>query len=587
MAFDSLVLAAVAQELHGQLPGVKINKIHQPDDSTLILRYHGLNGKGSLLLSCHAQNGRLHLTEQTRENPVQAPLFAMVLRKWLEGARISGIAATEGERVATIWLESRDELGDPLTLRLVIEIMGKHSNILLLSPDGLIIDGMRRYGSSLSRYRQVLPGRAYKPPPPLSKLPLPPDSETLAQALYQEGDSTLQQALARRVAGLSPLLAAEIPLRAGISPEIAVDELGAAELDNLAAALAALRELIDQHAFQPTLLMEAGRPLDFAAVSPLLWREKETRAAVSMNQAVDQFYAAREAEQDFQRQRTRLSKELRRHETRLEKKIALQEGDLSQCEAADCYKLQGDLLAANLFNLQKGMSEALLPSFEQPDQVISVPLDPALSPQENVQRYYYRYAKAKKARVRIEEQLAANRAELDYLQSIQLALSACASSSELPELEREGVKAGYLRPAPPSSRAKAKTRPAASPEALPPRRYTSVDGFTVLIGRNNRQNDRLSLRQAAEHDIWLHTQKIPGSHVIIISQGQEVPETTLRQAAAWAAWFSRAQDSNQVPVDYLPAGRLRKPAGSVPGFVTYSGQRTLFVQPQSPESVAE
>lgn len=582
MAFDSLALAAVAAELRGELLQAKVQKVYQPDKHTLVLRYHGPAGKGSLLLSSHPQNGRMHKTETSRENPAKAPLFAMVLRKWLDGAKIVDIAATDCERVAALSFDARDELGDTVRLRLIIEIMGKHSNIILVGPDGLIIDGIRRYGSALSRYREVLPGKPYREPPPQRRAPLPPaDEAALAELLYAAGDAcTLAEALRRQIAGISPLLAAHLAQSAGLAPESAVEQLGAAEIDNLYQALRRLRQTLDHAAFQPTLLYAQGRPADFAAIAPLPWQDSETAAAASMNSAVETLYAAREAEQAFHARQQQLAKQLRHHINRLTRKISLQEGDLAQCEAADAYKEAGDLLAANLYHLQKGMQEAALPSFYQPEQTVVVALDPALSPQENVQRYYRRYAKAKHSRGLIEQQLEANREELAYILSIEQALQDSGSQSELDELERECAAAGYLR-LPQAGRPGGKKQ-TDKQAALPPRRYRTSDGLLVLIGRNNKQNDRLSLRLAAPHDLWLHTQKIPGSHAILVTEGREAPARSILEAASWAAWFSKARESGQVAVDTLPAGRLKKPPASRPGYVIYTGQRTLYVKPTPP-----
>lgn len=583
MAFDALVLHAVVHELQPEVVGARINKIHQPDAHTLILRYYGPAGQGKLLLSAHPQRGRLHKTMTSRDNPAKAPLFAMVMRKWLEGAKITALEATLGERVATLRCDARDELGDIIPLSLILEIMGKHSNLILVAGDGQIIDGIRRYGSALSRYREVLPGRPYREPPPMRKLPLPPaDEAELAAALYQRADHSLPEALTAAVGGLSPLLAEHIILVAGGDPRGGVEQLGEYEISRIWQALRELGLLRDQCRFTPTLLSRNGQPADYAAILPAQWRDLPHRAAESMNLAVEALAAAQEAAQEFRQKQQALAKSLRQHIARLSRKISLQEADLGQCEAAESDKQAGDLLAANLWQLRPGMSEVSLPAFDDPARMITLDLDPARSPQENVQACYRRYSKAKSARGRIEQQLTANRAELDYVLSIEQAMQDSEQLEELEAVMQEAAAAGYVRPAAPPARPQRKGQERQPAAPLPPRRYVSDDGFTVLIGRNNRQNDRLSLRQAQDDDIWLHTQKIPGSHVIVVSEGREVPEATLLEAAGWAAWFSKARDSAQVPVDYLPAGKLKKPPGSPPGYVIYNSQRTLYVRPQAP-----
>lgn len=597
MAFDSAVLAAVAAELRPRLLNARINKIHQPDAHTLLLRWHSIQEKGRLLLCVHPNQGRIQLTQGERENPAQPPLFTMVLRKWLDGARITGLSCAEGERLAWLELEGRSELGDPIDLRLVIEIMGKHSNIILLRPaagadraasPGLagawdIIDGIRRYGSNLSRWREVLPGRPYRQPPPQGGLDLPPqDSQELAAALY-DLDQPLHQALRQGVRGLSPLLSRQVCLAAGLSPEAATDSLGAAEMDNLLRQLQDLARMLKEGSFSPTLRCHRGRYLDFAVLPPLDWPLEERLPAASMNQAVELLYSQREQEQQLNLRRQALLKQVNRHIARLAKKIVLQEEDLARSQAAEQYKTEGDLLAANLWQLEKGQTLVSLPDFTEEGHVTTIELDPALTPQENVQLRFRRYAKARKARFGVSRQLEANREELSYIQSIAQALSFAETLDELDEPQRELIAAAYLAPPAPAKGGRPRTKDKAAPP-LPPRSYLTREGFTVLIGRNNRQNDRLSLHQAAPQDIWLHTQKIPGSHAILLSQGRPVPQASLEQAAAWAAWFSQARDSSKVAVDLTEASRLHKPKGSRPGFVTYTGQTTLLVQPQDPDS---
>lgn len=582
MAFDSAVLAAVVEELKPRLAQARINKVHQTDRCTVVLRWHSPQESGRLLLCCHPTAARLQQTRLQQDNPGQAPLFAMVLRKWLEGARIRDLSVTPGERIVCLHLDSRNELGDPVPLRLILEIMGKHSNIILVDQEGVIIDGIRRYGSSVSRWREVLPGRPYLPPPPLHKLALPPRNvEELAALVYAHEEQALARCLQQGVAGLSPLLAEDICLAAGLAPDIGGGQLGAGELEQVYSGLRKLAERNDSGGWQPTLRCRQGRYTDFAAVAPLAWAAEERQAAPSMNEALDAFYMQQEQEQKCRAARQELLKQLQRHLTRLEKKVGIQEADLARCEAAAEHKAAGDLLAANLWQLEKGMDRVELPTFEDPETTVTLELDPALTPQENVQRCYRRYAKARKARDRISEQLQANREELAYAGSIRQALLFAESESELEEPRREMIAAGYT----PGERRDPRKggRAQAKPPALPPRRFVTAEGFSVLIGRNNRQNDRLSLKQAGPDDIWLHAHEIPGSHVIVQAGGRTVPESVLLTAAAWAAWYSQAREADRADVDILPACRLRKPAGSRPGYVIYTGQRTVRVQPTDPE----
>ncbi len=577
MPYDSLVLHACVDQLNKDIAGAKVNKIHQPDEHTIILRYRGRESGGRLLLCAHPDNGRIHRTVAEKENPEKAPLFAMVLRKWLEGSRIAGIKATAGERVANITFESHNELGDIIYLHLIVEIMGKHSNIILVDDNGIILDGIRRYGSHLSRYREVLPGRKYVPPPPMDKLPfLPENAEQLAEALYSASDLSLEKALGRQLKGISPILARAISNLAGFDPHTPTDTLGDYDIQQIYRQLSAI-DKISGSGGSPAVLMENNAPADYYLFIPPEWENKDCRYYADINEAVDACYIYREEQQRLNREKRTLAKELKHNQQRLEKKILLEEADLVDCQAAEAFKEAADLLTANMYYLHKGMTQAELPSFSDPEKEITVKLDPAKTPQENIQHYYKKYSKAKNAYRLIEEHLSANRKELAYLQSIQQSADDSESINELELITKEACAAGFSRP---RSQNRRSPKTAASP--LEPRRYLSRDGFVILVGRNNKQNDKLSLKQAKPEDIWLHTCKIPGSHTIIVSEGKTVPESTILEAASYAAWFSKARESGKAPVDYTFAANLKKPNGAVPGYVTYTGQTTVYVEPKQP-----
>ena len=591
MAYDFLTLAACLKELQEQALGAKINKIHQPNRQTIILRYFGRGGQGKIIFCTEPTTARLHLTTQNPENPAKAPLFLMVMRKWLEGATIQKIKQTPYERVAELHFATRNELGDAITLRLIIEIMGKHSNLILVDHNGLIIDGIRRYDEQLSRYREVLPTIPYLPPPPQNKSIPPFNTEQLANILLA-GDLSLplEHTLSQKIAGVSPQLAAEIIKRADLAAALLTDELTVEKIDCLAAVINDLAAKYTTETFCPTLLFKNGQPFDFAAYTPQNWPPEQLRNYDSMSVLLDDFYATKQQTQEFNKQYQYLERVIKQQLSRMYKKIALQQTDLAASKRGDNYKEKGDLLAAYMYQLQqeaggggRGLTQIMLPGFEDPEQTIEVELKPDLTPQQNVQRYYRLYNKCRKAYAAITEQLAQNQAELEYLESINQSLANTTLVAELSEIERELRQQGYLAaPAAPRGGKPVKTAKESAGAALPPRRYLSADGFVILIGRNNKQNERLSLKTAATHDIWLHTQKIPGSHVIIVTEGKPVPDTTLAEAAAYAAWFSQAQNSSKVPVDYTLAAQVKKPQGAKPGMVVYFQQQTIYVEPKEP-----
>ncbi|NLF80697.1 MAG: fibronectin/fibrinogen-binding protein, partial [Clostridia bacterium] len=525
-------------------------------------------------------NGRIHKYSGSRENPAKALQFVMVLRKWLEGARIKNILATPNERIATLYLAARNELGDPIDLRLIIEIMGKHSNIILVDAQGMILDGIRRYGSQLSRYREVLPGRIYLPPPPINKLPfLPPDEEALASALYSASATVLEQALKQKISGVSPLLAQNIPLLAGLMPQLSVETMGSHEIRLIYQQLQMISDKLRNSTYQPLITIKGKQYLDFYAFPLPSFLGRGTITFPTMNEAVDAFYSQLELRQEFERRRNGLAKSLRQHRQRLQKKIELEEAELAHCEAASAYREAADLLAANIYFLQKGQTSVELPSFEDEQKKIIIHLAPAKTIQENIQNYYRRYGKAKNARRLIEDQLKINREQLAYLFSIEQSMEDSESANELAVIEKEAEAAGFFQRRAVIGRPREATT---DQMQLQPRRYLSQDGFIIQIGRNNRQNERLSLKLAADDDIWLHVQKMPGSHVVISSDGREVPERTIIEAATYAAWFSKARGSGKTAVDYTRAANLKKPSGTPPGYVTYTDQKTVYVEPKEP-----
>ncbi len=581
MPFDSLCLAAAVQDCQALL-GCKITKINQPDKHTIMLRLYGPAGNRRLLLCANPENGRLQLTERNSENPAKPPLFCMVLRKHLENARLLAVQQVPDERIVRLDFAAHDEIGTPTARTLVLEIMGKHSNLLLLdTPSGQIIDAARRYSHNVSRHREVLPGVAYLAPP-VNELPVwhrLPESEFAKQLLA--GDLSLPPArlLQSRFSGLSSQMAQEICCRAGLQGLPNCEELGLYELERLHQQIQQLHQIITAGQFQPVLLRQAGQPQDvYQGFYPLPLQSLpslEQPQFASLSQALDCFYQAREERQTFTNEHRRLAKLVDKEEQRLRKKIQLEEADLQAAGNAEKFKNAGELLTAYLHLLQPGQKQAELPSFYNPDELVKISLKPELSPADNAKRYFHRYNKAKNAEKQITRQLELNRAEFAYLQSLGAALAEAENLADLQAVEQEIRAAGYL-----SGKAE-QPKAAKQTAASQPRRFRTTDGFLLLLGRNNRQNDRLTTKLAAPDDIWLHTQKIPGSHVILKREANRpFTETALLEAAALAAWHSQARQADKVPVDYTEVHNVKKPNGARPGMVIYFEQQTLYVQPQ-------
>ena len=583
MPFDNICLAAAVKDCQ-TLIGAKLTKIYQPDKYTVLLRLYGEGKQHRLLLCANPQDGRLQTTQFNAENPAKPPLFCMVLRKHLENARLLKLQQTPGERIVRLDFAAHDEIGTPTARTLVLEIMGKHSNLLLLdTPSGQIIDAARRYSHNVSRHREVLPGVTYLAPPASER----PDwqrlePEKLAELLLN-GNLSLPPArlLQSTIAGLSSQLAAEICYRAGLQELNNCEQLGEYEINRLDQQLQKMRQILAEGRFQPVLLRQTNsRPVAYLGFYPLpllaVESNIEQHEFVDFSSALDCFYQSRLLQQSFNAEQHQLAKLLNKEEQRLHKKIKLQTADLQAAGNAEQYKNAGELLTAYLHLVQPGQKQVELPSFYDPEQLMRIKLRPELSAAENAKRYFHRYNKAKNAEKQITRQLELNRAEYDYVQSLQAALAEAEDLTDLQAVSQEMQTAGYQKRHPTNQK-----QNKLNAGSLPPRRYQTSDGFTLLLGRNNRQNDRLTTKMAAPDDIWLHTQKIPGSHVILKREaGLDFTETALREAAALAAYHSQARQADKVPVDYTEVHNVKKPNGARPGMVIYFEQQTLYVQPR-------
>lgn len=573
MPFDSLTMAACAHDLDALIGG-KINKIHQPDKYSLLLRFFSPQGNFKLLLSSHPTAGRVQLTNRSYANPAKPPLFCMVMRKHLDGARLLEVRQPAGERVVLLDFAAHNEIGEDTRRTLILEVMGKHSNLILTDTDtGLIIDAARRYSHNVSRYREVLPGVPYVAPPKATK-PLIysfDDADTLAAAMLA-GDLSQppDKLLFGCTGGLSPYLAKELCLNAGLDVTRHSEELGAYDFNHLFAVLQLLKKTIANNKFAPVLIGQT----DFYVLPPANGAAHTCCDTISA--ALDEFYQAKEDAQEFAGEFKHLQKLLAKEQQRLAKKLKLEQADLQDAVLAEKYKNAGDLLTAYLHMVPPGATEIELPDFYNPDQLVKINLKPELSAVENAKHFFARYNKAKKAERQLKEHISANTNELDYVESLQNALLDAKTLGDLAAVRRETAAAGYLKPDKADKQPKTKTDAQAAP-----RHYLTSDGFDVWLGRNNRQNDRLTGKLAAPDDLWFHTQKIPGSHVILRRDAtRSFTDIAICEAAQLAAAHSQARTASKVPVDYTTVKNVKKPNGARPGMVIYFEQQTLYVAPQ-------
>lgn len=580
MPLDGLFLYGICRELNDKLKQGRIEKIYQPARDEIILTISKPGTKHRLILNAGAENARVHLTGTTRPNPVSPPMFCMLLRKHLEGGRIIEFRQSDLDRVLDIRVDCRDELGQPLVKSLICEIMGRHSNIILVSRAGeVILDGIRRYSHSVSRHREVLPGRVYIPPPDQGKSDPLSLTEDHFRELVLSGklDGSLAAAVQRSLDGFSIPTCKELVRMAGIAPEMLLEHCGEHEMRTLWQTLHKTLTDIRENGVSATLLCRpGGEPVDFFALETA-HREELQQITGTANEIADSFFTYKLNRLVLSKEKNQLLGVIKKHSRRIGKKLHLQQKSAADAGEADRYRLSGELLTSYMHLVERGMQEIELENYYASDgEKVTILLDPQLTGPENSQAYFKKYTKARNTREASLRMAALSEEELHYLEGVIASIDMAQTIDDLEEIRRELRGQGYLKQ-PVSIPRKSRVKEA-QPRSMP-LKFLSGDGFTVLVGKNNRQNDTLTFKIADEHDVWLHTSKIPGSHVIIRTEGREVPLSTLHQAAALAAHFSRANGSSNVPVDYTQRKHVKKPNGARPGYVIYEKQKTLYVDP--------
>ena len=566
MPLDAVCLQAVVAELAPQITGSRIEKIQQPARDQVVLL---LRGNRRLLLSAGGGQPRLHLTELPRDNPAQPPMFCMLLRKYLSGGIIESIQQAPLERVVTLTVSAADELGERSQFSLILEAVARRANLILADKDGHIIDCLRRIDFEMNPDRQVLPGLFYHlPTPPDKASPFTVTEEEFAALAAAAGEGApADQWLVRTVNGLSPLVARELTFRACGSTDAPVTGHTAA----LWSAFAAWRDTVNEKRFTPAMLKRSGVPMDFTYLHVGQYggaAEEETYT--SFSRLLDDFYEKREQAERVKQKGQDLVKTASNGAARLRRKIAAQEQELAESKNRDKWRVYGELITANLYRMERGMSRLTAQNYYDPDCAdVDIPLDVRLSPQENAAKYFKKYTKAKTAEKYITAQLEKARVELTYLESVLQELTLAESEQDFNDIRAELTDGGYLR-------AKGRKQPQRPSK---PREFRSTAGLRILVGRNNRQNDRLTAKDAEKWDIWLHTQRIHGSHVILCTGGAQPDEQSIAEAASLAAYFSQAQDGTKVPVDFTQVKFVKKPAGSPPGFVNYTNYKTILADP--------
>ena len=576
MPLDALCLSGVVAELKPILTGAKIDKVHQPGRDEIILALRLGRGNGRLLLSASPNHPRLQMTELSRENPDAPPMFCMLLRKHLMGGRILSVEQPHLERIVELRLEVLDELGDRKERRLILEAMGRRANLVLVDDQGRIVDCLRRVDGDMSAQRQLLPGLFYRLPPAMDKAdPTALDEEGwLSQVEQAPGESRVDHWLLDTFGGWSPLVCREIAFRAGGRVDVTFDELGAQGRVRVAEAAEALLNSVKENNFTPTVISIEKRSKDFTFFPAEQYEEAgECAAYPTFSALMDRFYEQRENQERIRQKGQDLIRSVTNARDRTARKIANQQRELDATQDRERLRQFGDIITSNLHTMERGMATLRALDFYDPEGAeVDIKLDPLLTPQQNAAKYYKEYNKAKTAEEMLTIQLEKGRRELDYLNSVLENITLAEGERDLQEIRQELADTGYLRR---QIKGKDKGR-RLSPK---PMEFRSTAGLRISVGKNNVQNDLLTCKQAFKSDIWFHTQKIHGSHVILWTGGAQPDLQSLNEAACLAAWFSQGRESGKVPVDYTPVKYVKKPAGARPGMVVYTTYETAWVTP--------
>ncbi|WP_252503657.1 NFACT RNA binding domain-containing protein [Sporosarcina sp. Marseille-Q4943] len=552
MAFDGLFTAAMVEELQ-QIKDGRISKIHQPNAQEVVLLVRAGRSNYKLLISAHPSYSRVQLTDETIVNPSEPPMFCMVLRKHLEGGMIQSVAQSGNDRIISFDIRAKNEIGDDIHRRLIVEVMGRHSNLLLIDPErNMIIDSMKHLPPSVNSYRTVLPGQPYVPAPPQDKMdPFELDEKEFL-ALLPEWENAKQ--VVGKLSGFSPIHGEEL-----------LHRLHETEGD----AYRVFKDFLSSFkgGTQTPTIAEVGNKTIFSATT-LTYADKTVATFETLGELLDKVYFARAERERVKSQAADLERWLDNEIAKLKLKMEKLDKEQKAAGKLDTFQLYGELLTANIYAINKGDQEAVVDNYYEEGTTVTIPLDPRKTPIENAQRYYSRYTKAKNALIMIAEQLEKAKEDIDYFEMIKQQVMQ-ASPEDIDEIREELAESGLMR----ARRGMKKQKPKKpSPES-----YISSSGIPISVGKNNKQNDYLTFKIAARDHVWLHTKDIPGSHVVIHSNDPD--EQTIQEAAILSAYFSKARGSSSVPVDFTEIRHVKKPNGAKPGFVIYFEQKTLFVTP--------
>ena len=571
MALDGIVISNLVYELNNTLTNARISKIAQPENDELLFTCKGPNGNHRLAISASASLPFVYLTQENKPSPLQAPTFCMVLRKHIANGKILRVYQPGLERIIHFEVEHLNELGDLCKKTLIVELMGKHSNIIFCNEDGIIIDSIKRISSATSSIREVLPNREYFiPTTQEEKLnPLLISKENFVSYI-SEKPMNVTKAIYTSFTGISPMIANEIAYRAGIDGDISVSALAEPQLLHLANHFIWFMEDIKEHKYSPNIVRNGKEPIDYASVPLTMYAHYETTEFETVSEVLENYYAEKNIYSRIRQKSVDLRKIVATALERNVKKYDLQIKQQKDAEKKEKYKLYGELLQAYGYGIEPGAKFAEVENYYDNNNLIKIPLDADLSALENSKKYFEKYGKLKRTSEALEGLIEETHTQIVHLESIQNALDIATSADDLIQIKEELMEYGFIKKNRSAKKEKSKSKPF---------HYRSSAGYDIYVGKNNYQNDELSFKVATGNDWWFHAKGMPGSHVIVKSNNEELPDHVFEEAGRLAGYYSKGRDNEKIEIDYLQKKNLKKPSGAAPGFVVYYTNFSLVIEP--------
>ena len=570
MAFDGITVSRIRRELSDALCGGYITRIAQPEKDELMITVKNHGTQTRLLISANPSLPLIYLTDKNKQSPPSAPGFCMLLRKHIGSGHILEIEQPSLERVLSIVIEHRTEMGDICRKKLIVELMGKHSNIIFADENGMILDAIRRVSANISSVREVLPGRAYFIPRTQEKLdPRTVSEEDFRKTVFAKS-CPLSKALYTSLTGFSPMAAEELALRAGVDSDSFAPECGSALQTHLFHTFRRFMEELEEDACHPAIFYENDQPVDFAVFESSLYAGARQETFESVSALLEAFYARRSAASRIRQKSTDLRKLVSNFLERNVKKLQLQNKQLADTEKREKYRIYGELIHTYGYQLADGADKLEAVNYYN-GETVTIPLDPTMTPAENAKRYFDKYGKQKRTHEAVSRQLEETRADISHLESIQTALDIAADEADLAQISEELRESGYLK--------KHAGKKQARQNKARPLHFVSSDGHHIYVGKNNYQNDELTFASPYGRDWWFHAKGIPGSHVVVKSDTEEMPDTVFEEAARLAAWFSKGRGAAKVEIDYTIRKNVKKPNKAKPGFVVYYTNYSMMASP--------